>query len=204
MPEELSNRQRHILEAIRSTIQARGYPPSVREIGRMVGLSSSSTVHGYLQKLEEKGYIRRDASKPRAIEVLEPDAEVSRTRTIPVPLVGRVSAGQPVIAAENIEDIYTLPRELTGEGELFMLTVKGDSMIEAGILEGDLVLVRHQPTAENGDIVLAMLGEEATIKRFFRDGHRIRLQPENRFYQPIIVDEARILGKVIGLFRRYR
>ena len=204
MPEELSNRQRHILEAIRSTIQARGYPPSVREIGRMVGLSSSSTVHGYLQKLEEKGYIRRDASKPRAIEVLEPDAEVSRTRTIPVPLVGRVSAGQPVIAAENIEDIYTLPRELTGEGELFMLTVKGDSMIEAGILEGDLVLVRHQPTAENGDIVLAMLGEEATIKRFFRDGRRIRLQPENRFYQPIIVDEARILGKVIGLFRRYR
>ncbi|MDR7865577.1 MAG: transcriptional repressor LexA [Sporomusaceae bacterium] len=198
----LSSRQKQILSYIKDMLRAKGYPPSVREIGEAVGLSSSSTVHSHLAKLEELGFIRRDPTKPRAIDVLEETPWRQKALTH-VPLVGRVTAGQPILAVENIEETYPLPTELVGRDNVFMLVVRGDSMINAGILDGDYVLVRDQDTARNGEIVVVMVGEdEATVKRFFREKDHIRLQPENDYLEPIISREVAIIGKVIGVFRQ--
>lgn len=197
----LTSREAAILAVIKKSIRQKGYPPAVREIGQIVGLSSSSTVHNYLKRLEEKGYLRRDPTKPRAIEIL--DEMVGRSYEVTgVPILGRVAAGKPLLAVENREDVFPLPVDFTGEGEFFMLTVRGDSMIDAGILEGDMVLVRNQPDAVNGDIVVALLEDEATIKRFYREVSRIRLQPENKFMEPIYASEVKVLGKVVGLVRK--
>ncbi|MHB1135188.1 MAG: transcriptional repressor LexA [Coriobacteriia bacterium] len=204
---ELTSRQRQILDFIRSDIHRRGFPPSVREIGEAVGLSSSSTVHSHLAALEAKGLIRRDPSKPRALEVLDyrdTDRGIDYERVQAVPLVGQVAAGSPILAAENIEATLPLPASFAGE-ETFILRVKGESMIDAGILDGDYVVVRQQSTASNGEIVVAMINEDATVKRFFREDGRIRLQPENRSMEPIYADahaDFAVLGKVVALFRR--
>lgn len=203
MGEGLTDRQQQILDYIKEQIRQKGYPPSVREIGESVGLSSSSTVHGHLARLEEKGYIRRDPTKPRAIEITEGDFYLTKHRTVNVPLVGRVTAGAPILAVENLEDSFPLPYELVRDEDVFMLAVRGESMIDAGILDGDYVIVRRQSDARNGDIVVALVGEEeATVKRFFREKDHIRLQPENRYMEPIIAQDVSILGKVIALFRR--
>lgn len=196
----MTPKQAEILKVIKDHLHHKGYPPSVREIGQAVGLSSSSTVHGYLRKLEKKGYLRRDPTKPRAIEVL--DLESETVKCINVPLLGRVAAGLPLLAVENKEELFTLPTHFTGTGEFFMLKVQGESMIEAGILNGDMVVVRRQQDANNGDIVVALLEEEATVKRFFKGKDRVRLQPENSAMEPIYANELQILGKVIGLVRK--
>lgn len=200
----LSRRQQAIIDFIRSEVKEKGYPPSVREIGEAVNLKSSSTVHGHLSRLEKKGYIRRDPSKPRAIELLvdEPEAEYD-LETVQVPLLGRVTAGQPITAVENIEDYYPMPKRMIGDdGQSFLLRVQGDSMTDVGIHDGDYVIVRQQQTANNGEIVVAMTeDDEATVKRFFREKDHIRLQPENDAFDPIIVEDVTVLGKVIGLFR---
>ncbi|MGB4503785.1 MAG: transcriptional repressor LexA [Syntrophaceticus sp.] len=199
MKEKLTSRQATILKYIQKVIDERGYPPSVREIGEAVGLKSSSTVHSHLVNLEKKGYIRRDPTKPRAIEVLG-----NKTSVIQVPVVGRVAAGKPVLAVENIETTFPLPASfLNNTDDVFMLTTKGDSMINAGIYDGDYLVVNQQHTAEDGDIVVALLnGEDATVKRFFKDKDSIRLQPENESMKPILCKEVTILGKVIGVFRK--
>lgn len=204
---EITGRQREILDFIKSEIHRLGYPPSVREIGEKVGLSSSSTVHSHLAALEAKGLIRRDPSKPRALEVLDyRDTErgIDYGRVHAVPLVGSVAAGTPILASENIEGTLALPADFAEENT-FVLRVKGESMIEAGILDGDYVVVRSQQTASDGDIVVAMIDEEATVKRFFRRGGRILLQPENAAMEPIWADrhvDFAVLGKVVALFRR--
>lgn len=201
---ELTRRQEQILDYIRTEVHRCGYPPSVREIGEAVGLSSSSTVHSHLAALECKGFIRRDPTKPRALEVLDyrdTDNAIDYGRVHAVPVLGQVAAGQPILAAENIEQTLPLPEEFSGE-QTFILRVKGESMIEAGILPGDFVVVKQQPTAVNGDIVVAMLEEEATVKRYFREADRIRLQPENSTMEPIYSRDVTILGKVVALFRR--
>lgn len=202
---KLSPRQQSILEYIQKEVREKGYPPSVREIGEAVGLASSSTVHGHLARLEKKGYLRRNPTKPRAIELLKRDEFPSKQEeeTIMVPLVGKVTAGEPITAIENIEDYYPLPRRLVGEDQtVFLLSVQGDSMINAGILDGDYVVVRQQPAADNGEIVVAMTPEgEATVKRFFKEKDHIRLQPENDRLKPILVPNVTILGKVISLIR---
>lgn len=196
----INNRQKQILKHIKDTLRSKGYPPSVREIGEAVGLSSSSTVHGHLAKLEEMGFIKRDPTKPRAIDVLD-EAPWRQKSLTPIPLIGKVTAGQPILAIENIEETYPLPTELVGEEETFMLTVQGDSMMNAGILDGDLIIVRVQRLANNGDIIVAMIDDEATVKRFYKEHDRIRLQPENPAYDPIFSRDVTILGKVIGVFR---
>jgi repressor LexA len=201
MDSDLTPKQAAILAVIKKNIRQKGYPPSVREIGQAVGLSSSSTVHGYLKKLESKGYLRRDAAKPRAMEVLD-DLEGDKVEFVNVPLLGRVAAGMPILAVENREELFPLPTHFTGSGEFFMLTVRGDSMIEAGILDDDMVVVRSQHDVNNGDVVVALLDEEATVKRFFREDGRVRLQPENRSMDPIYATDLQILGKVIGLVRK--
>lgn len=194
-----SDKQTAILEFIRSEIEQKGYPPSVREICSAVGLKSTSSVHAHLTQLEKKGLLRRDPTKPRAMEVLE--GPVSRGRS--VPLVGRVTAGLPILATENIEDYLVLPQSLQGRGDLFALRVQGESMIEAGIEDGDIVVLRRQETAENGEIVVAMIDDEATLKRiYYEDGH-VRLQPENAAMEPIYADEVVILGRLLALFRQY-
>lgn len=201
---ELTKRQRQILDFIRAEIHRRGFPPSVREIGEAVGLSSSSTVHSHLAALETKGFIRRDPSKPRALEVLDyrdTDRGIDYGEVQALPVVGAVAAGEPILAAENIEQTLPLPAEFARDST-FILRIKGDSMIEAGILDGDFVVVRQQSTATNGDIVVAMLDEEATVKRFFREADRVRLQPENAALEPIYARDVTILGKVTALFRR--
>ncbi|QFT88971.1 LexA repressor [Bacillus sp. THAF10] len=199
---KLSKRQQDILEYIKQEVQAKGYPPSVREIGEAVGLASSSTVHGHLARLESKGLIRRDPTKPRAIEIME-DELVPKISAVNVPIIGKVTAGQPITAIENVEDYFPLPdRYVAPDEQVFMLEVMGDSMIEAGILDGDYVIVRQQQSANNGDIVVAMTEEdEATVKRFFKEKDYIRLQPENSTLEPIIVRNVSILGKVIGVYR---
>ncbi len=202
MDSDLTPKQAAILAVIKKNIKQKGYPPSVREIGQAVGLSSSSTVHGYLKKLEAKGYLRRDAAKPRAMEVLDKNEE-DLVEFVNVPLLGRVAAGMPILAVENREDLFPLPTHFTGIGEFFMLTVRGDSMIEAGILDEDMVVVRCQNDVNNGDIVVALLAdEEATVKRFFREKSRVRLQPENCQMEPIYATDLKIIGKVIGLVRK--
>ncbi len=205
MYEDLSDKQLSILNFIKREIQTKGYPPAVREICKAVNLKSTSTVHGHLAKLEEKGYIRKDATKPRAIEILD-DSEnegiFSRKEIIDVPIVGRVTAGEPILAVKNIEDMFPVPLEFVQNKTAFMLVVKGESMIEAGILDGDYVLVQKQNVASNGDIVVALLGdEEATVKTFYKEQDYIRLQPENQTMSPILSNDVKILGKVIGVFR---
>lgn len=200
----LSRPQERILEFMRQEIATRGYPPSVREICDAVGLASSSTVHGHLKRMEEKGYIRRDPSKPRAIEILndEPAAKPGK-RTVSIPLLGRVAAGLPILASNHIEDEIPFPQErIRGNAsEHFFLTVRGDSMIEAGIQSGDLLLVRRQDTARNGEIVVALIEDEATVKYFYREKGRIRLQPAHPTMAPIWADDVRIVGKVVSLMR---
>lgn len=200
MTERISKRQEQILDFIRDRMRVKGYPPSVREIGEAVGLSSSSTVHSHLAKLEQLNLIRRDPTKPRAIEILE-DNPWRQQQFVSVPLVGQVTAGMPILATENIEEVFPLPKELVRHDDVFMLSVSGDSMIEAGILNGDYVIVRKQNNANNGDIVVAMVEDEATVKRFFKEKGHFRLQPENQYLEPIFADEVTVLGKVVGLFR---
>lgn len=203
MTETKSSKQKEIYEYIKSQIHLKGYPPSVREICSAVGLSSTSTVHGHLARLEKKGLIRRDPTKPRAIEVLE---ETSiRKELVDIPIVGTVTAGKPILAIENIEDSFPIPiNYIKSNNQLFMLKVKGESMIDAGIYNGDLAIIEQMNTAENGEIVVALIENEATIKRFYKEEDHIRLQPENKTMSPIIVDDCQILGKLIGLFRDYK
>jgi repressor LexA len=201
---KISQRQQAILEFIKNEVKDKGYPPSVREIGEAVGLASSSTVHGHLERLEKKGLIRRDPTKPRAIEILGLDGSESNFAhsVARVPLIGKVTAGVPITATENIEDYFPLPSHFVGDNNVFMLSVMGDSMIEAGIHNGDYVIVKQQQTANNGDIVVAMTeDDEATVKRFYKERDHIRLQPENSALQPILLKNVTILGLVIGLFR---
>jgi repressor LexA len=200
MGADLTPKQVGILMFIKDNLRQKGYPPSVREIGQAVGLSSSSTVHGYLRKLEKMGYLRRDPNKPRAIEVL--DLEGERVECVNVPLIGSVAAGLPLLAVENREEVFPLPTHFTGTGEFFMLKVQGESMIEASILNGDMVVVRRQHDANNGDIVVALIEEEATVKRFYKEKDRVRLQPENRAMEPIYANKLQVLGKVVGLVRK--
>lgn len=209
----LTPRQRKVLEVIRDWVERFGYPPSVREIGDAVGLTSTSSVHHQLRTLERKGYLRRDPNRTRAVDVRGPDdpadasevtEELRAARPTPafVPVVGRIAAGGPILAEEAVSDVFPLPREIVGEGTLFLLTVSGDSMIEAAITDGDWVVVRQQPVAENGDIVAAMIDGEATVKTFKRkDGH-VWLLPSNPAYQPIPGDDATVLGRVVAVLRR--
>lgn len=209
---ELSERQQQVLDYIRGTVAERGYPPSVREIGEALGLSSPSTVHSHISSLVKAGALRRDPSKPRAIEVLDrqsatpPPATVRPDDIREVPLVGRIAAGSPVLATEDVEDVLPLPEALVGSGPVFMLRVKGDSMIDAGILDGDLVVVRRQPDANDGDLVAAMVdGEEATVKRLFRRDGRVVLQAENPAYSDMVFDGGvEVLGRVVSVLRRVR
>ena len=198
----LSGKQLEVLEFIKSELYKRGYPPSVREICEAVGLKSTSTVHGHLERLERKGLIRRDPTKPRAIEVLDSSPLSIVRDMVEVPIVGKVTAGQPILAVENIEDYFPLPADFLRGNESFILTVRGESMIEAGILDGDYVVVKQQNYASNGDIVVALIGDEATVKRFYKEKDHIRLQPENSLMEPILVQDVTILGKVTGVFRR--
>ena len=205
---QLTERHRQILDFIEEQLQTRGYPPSVREIGEAVGLTSTSTVHAHLATLQRLGYLRRDPTKPRAIEVrYDPGsgAAIERRPVRHVPLVGNVAAGTDVLAEENVEESYPLPADFCGDGELFMLRVRGDSMIDAGILHGDYVVARHQPTAEKGDVVVAGIpGEEATVKTFSRKGGKIVLVPANEQLEPMVFDpaEVTIFGKVVSVLRR--
>ncbi len=199
----LTSREKSILEYIRQKINESGYPPTVREICTAVGLRSTSTVHGYLARLEKLGVIKRDPSSSRAIELTE-DVAWRQKKLMPTPLVGAVRAGDPIVADERVETVFPLPAELIGHQNCFMLTVRGDSMINAGIQEGDLLVVAQQDTARNGDIVVALVGhDDATVKRFFREADHIRLQPENDEYEPILSKEVTILGRVVGLYRHY-
>ena len=201
MYEDLSQKQIEILEFIKMEIQKKGYPPAVREICSGVGLKSTSTVHSHLEKLEHKGYIRKDPTKPRAIEVLD-RFDMPNKNVVNVPIIGKVTAGQPILAVENIEDTFPVPKDLVDENNVFMLRIQGESMIDAGIYDGDFVLIKQQSDAINGEIVVALLGDSATVKRFFKEKDYIRLQPENQSMSPIITKDVKILGKVIGLFRK--
>ncbi|MBI3975584.1 MAG: transcriptional repressor LexA [Armatimonadetes bacterium] len=198
----LTRRQAEILTFIQRYSETHGYPPSVREIGRALGLTSSSTVHSHLAALEKKGYLHRDPSKPRALEILRDEHALPPKKMVPLPVVGRVAAGTPILAQENIEDYFPLPTEFLRDGEGFILHARGDSMIEAGIQDGDYLIVRRQPTARDGDIVVARLEDEATVKRFFREDGHIRLQPENPAMEAIHARDVHIEGKVVGLIRR--
>lgn len=191
--------QQKILDFIKREIEMKGYPPSVREICQAVGLKSTSTVHAHLNHLEDQGLIRRDSTKPRALEVL--DGTQPRGRS--VPLVGRVTAGLPILAVENIEEYMVLPQSMLGRDEGFCLRVQGESMIEAGIMDGDIVVLRRQDYAQDGDIVVAMVDDEATLKRIFYEKNRVRLQPENSAMQPIYADSVTVLGKLAALIRRF-
>jgi repressor LexA len=197
---DLTKRQKEIFEFIRRYAGKYGYPPTVREIGKAVGLHSSSTVHAHLANLEKSGLLRRDPSKPRAIELLV-DRAKKVMRPAGLPLVGQVAAGQPILAEENIEEYLQVPDVIGGEDGDYVLRVRGDSMKDAGILEGDYVVVRPADDADDGDIVVALIGDEATVKRFFHEGDHVRLQPENEAMKPIRTTEARLLGTVVGVFR---
>lgn len=201
MHQLITEKQRKVLEFIKKELKTKGYPPSVREICRGVGIKSTSTVHSYLERLEEMGLIRRDPSKPRAIEILDDTTFLSKKELVNVPILGRVTAGQPILAVENIEDTFPLPVDFLPNSNIFMLTVRGESMVDAGILDGDYVVVKQQSHAENGDYVVALMDDEATIKTFYKEKDHIRLQPENPYMAPIIVRDVTILGKVIGTIR---
>lgn len=201
MIERIGPKQKEILEFLKSEIKSKGYPPSVREICAAVGLRSTSTVHGHLSRLEQKGLIRRDPTKPRAIEILGSEQSPDSGELVHVPIIGKVTAGAPILAVENIEDYFPIPISYINNDEVYMLKVQGDSMINAGIYDKDLILVRKQPIANNGDIVVALLNDSVTVKRFFKEKEFIRLQPENNAMSAIYVREITILGKVKGLFR---
>ena len=207
---ELNDREKAILKYVQKQIKLNGYPPSVREIGKAVGLKSTATVHGYLNKLEEKGFIKREQQKGRTLKLLKGGLEdkivekevYTNKEMVNVPVVGKITAGAPILAVENITDTFPIPIDFVGNSESFMLTVRGESMIEAGILDGDYILVRKQNTAENGEIVVALIKDEATVKTFYKEKDHIRLQPENSSMSPIIVNDCRILGRVSGVFRK--
>ena len=201
MTEHSNNRQCQIYNFIKSQIKEKGYPPSVREICAAVGLKSTSTVHSYLEKLEKRGFIKRDATKSRTIEVIE---KSHKKEMIEVPIIGTITAGMPIMAVENIEDYFPLPMDyIKNKKDIFMLKVKGESMVDGGILDGDLSLIEKVDSAENGDIVVALIENEATLKRFFKEKNHIRLQPENKSMSPIIVNDCKIIGRLIGIYRQY-
>ena len=201
---KISKKQLEILEYIKSQILERGFPPAVREICEAVNLKSTSSVHSHLETLEKNGYIRRDPTKPRAIEILDDNFNLTRREMVNVPIVGQVAAGEPILAQQNIEDYFPIPVEFMPNRQTFLLKVKGESMINAGILDGDMVLVEETPAASNGDMVVAMVDDGATVKTFYKEEGIFRLQPENDFMDPIIVKEVTILGKVIGVFRFFK
>lgn len=198
---KITAKQREILEYIKNEILNKGYPPAVREICEAVQLKSTSSVHAHLESLEKNGYIRRDPTKPRAIEIMDENFNLTRREVVNVPVIGSVAAGEPILAVENIESYFPIPAEMMPNQNAFMLKVKGDSMVKAGIFEGDKVLVQQQQTAENGEIVVALVDDSATVKRFYKEAGHIRLQPENDAYEPIIVTDCTIMGKVFGVFR---
>lgn len=212
---EINKREKAILKYVEKQILANGYPPSVREIGKAVGLSSTATVHGYLAKLEEKGYLKKEDKKGRTLKLLkggngEPISNnknqgkdfYTQRELVEVPVIGKITAGEPILAVENVTDTFPIPIDFVGNSEAFMLKVRGESMIEAGILDGDNILVKKQNTARNGEIVVALIGDEATVKTFYKESDHIRLQPENSSMDPIIVPTCEILGKVAGVFRK--
>ena len=200
---KITEKQQEILDYMKTQIINRGFPPSVREICEAVNLKSTSSVHSHLESLEKNGYIRRDPSKPRAIEIVDDCYNLTRRELVNVPMVGTVTAGQPILAVENIEGYFPIPMEYMPNHETFMLRVKGESMINAGIFDGDQILVQKQNTANNGDFVVALLDDSVTVKTFYKENGYFRLQPENDTMDPIIVNDVSILGKVIGLFRMF-
>jgi len=197
----ITAKQTEILEYIKSQILNKGYPPSVRDICAAVNLKSTSSVHAHLETLEKNGYIRRDPSKSRTIEIIDDNFNLVRREVVNVPLVGQVAAGQPLLAVENVSSYFPIPAEYLPNEDTFMLTVKGDSMINMGIYEGDQIIIKRQNTAQNGEVVVALVDDSATVKRFYKENGHIRLQPENDYMDPIIVNDCEILGKVIGLIR---
>ncbi|MBE5862187.1 MAG: transcriptional repressor LexA [Lachnospiraceae bacterium] len=201
---KITNKQLEILNYIKDEILKRGYPPTVREICETVHLKSTSSVHSHLETLEKNGYIRRDPTKPRAIEICDDSFQMVRTEMVSIPVVGNVAAGQPILAEENIQDYFPVPADRVPRGDSFMLNVRGDSMINAGIFDGDRLLVHCCDTAHNGEIVVALIDDSATVKTFYKEKGHIRLQPENDTMDPIIVDDCKIMGKVFGVFRFYR
>lgn len=199
---KITKKQAEILEYIKNEILNRGFPPAVREICEAVNLKSTSSVHSHLETLEKNGYIRRDPTKPRAIEIIDDNFNLTRREVVNVPIVGHVAAGQPLLAVENVESYFPIPAEFMPNAQTFMLTVKGESMINAGIFDGDQILVQQQNTASNGEMVVALIEDSATVKTFYKEKDHYRLQPENDTMEPIIVEgELTILGKVIGVFR---
>lgn len=198
---KISSKQQEILDYIKEEILKRGYPPAVREICEAVHLKSTSSVHSHLETLEKNGYIRRDPTKPRAIEICDDNFQMVRTEMVSLPVVGRVAAGTPILAEENVESYFPVPAEMVPKGESFILNVRGDSMINAGIFSGDQIFVNSCNTARNGDMVVALIDDSATVKTFYKEEGHIRLQPENDTMEPIIVDDCQILGKVFGVFR---
>lgn len=201
---KISPKQQEILEYIKQEILRKGYPPAVREICEAVHLKSTSSVHSHLETLEKNGYIRRDPTKPRAIEIMDDNFQLTRREMVNVPIIGNVAAGQPILATENIESYFPIPAEFMPNQDSFLLHVKGESMINAGILDGDFILVRQQTTASNGDMVVALVDDSATVKTYYKEDGYYRLQPENDAMEPIIVDEVSILGIVFGVFRFFR
>ncbi len=201
---KITAKQQEILDYIKDEILKRGYPPTVREICETVHLKSTSSVHSHLETLEKNGYIRRDPTKPRAIEICDDSFQMVRTEMVSIPIVGQVAAGQPILAQENIEDYFPIPADVVPRGESFILKVKGNSMVNAGILSGDHIFVNCCNTASNGDMVVALLDDSATVKTYYKENGHIRLQPENDSMEPIIVDDCQIMGKVFGVFRLYQ
>lgn len=201
---KITDKQREILEYIKAEILNRGYPPAVREICEAVKLKSTSSVHAHLETLQKNGYIRRDPTKPRAIEIVDENFNLTRREMVNVPIVGKVAAGEPILAVENIENYFPIPAEFMPNEPTFILQVQGESMINAGILDGDYVLVQQQPTANDGDMVVALVDDSATVKTFYKENGYYRLQPENDFMDPIIVSEVMIMGRVIGTFRFFK
>ncbi len=201
---KISRKQQEILDYIKQQILDKGYPPAVRDICEAVSLKSTSSVHSHLETLEKNGYIRRDPTKPRAIEILDDSFNVTRREMASIPIVGSVAAGMPILAVQNIEGYFPLPTDMIPSGEMFALNVKGESMINVGIMDGDQIFVKCCDSANNGDIVVALVDDSATVKRFFKEKDHIRLQPENDSMAPIIVDHVQILGKVFGVFRLFR
>ena len=201
---KITDKQSQILEYIKSEILNKGYPPSVRDICQAVNLKSTSSVHSHLETLEKNGYIRRDPTKPRTIEIIDDNFNLVRREVVNVPMVGTVAAGQPILAIENIDNYFPIPSEYMPNEETFMLKVKGESMINAGILDGDNILVKRQTTAKNGDMVVALVEDSATVKTFYKENGHIRLQPENDYMDPIILPDVEIIGKVFGVFRFFR
>ncbi len=201
---KISDKQREILEYIKAEILNKGYPPAVREICEAVKLKSTSSVHAHLETLEKNGYIRRDPTKPRAIEIVDENFNLTRREMVHVPIVGRVAAGEPILAVENIENYFPIPAEFMPNEQTFILQVHGESMVNAGILDGDYILVEQQTTANDGDMVVALVDDSATVKTFYKENGYYRLQPENDFMEPIIVSDVMIMGKVIGTFRFFK